>query len=73
MFGKKNRRKPADYNKDGKVPVIRASICTGEKVAGFRNIETGRFEDIMLIRGEQDLKDFMELYDVKKEELKKEW
>jgi hypothetical protein len=31
-------------------PVICASICTGEKVAGFKDIRTGKIEEIMLIR-----------------------
>ena len=30
-------------------PVIRASICTGEEVAGFKDIRTGKIEEIMLI------------------------
>ena len=30
-------------------PVIRSSICTGEKVAGFIELETRHFRDIMLL------------------------
>ena len=29
------------YDKDSKRPVIKASICTGEQVAGFKDIHTG--------------------------------
>ena len=45
-------------------PVIRCSICTGEQVAGFKNIHTGKFEEVMLIRNESDRRTFMEMYDI---------
>ena len=45
-------------------PVIRASICTGEKVAGFRDLRTGRFTEIMLIRTPGDLEEFRRLYGI---------
>ena len=40
------------YDKDSKRPVIKASICTGEQVAGFKDIHTGKIEEVMLIRSE---------------------
>ena len=46
---------------------IRVSICTGEQVAGFENKESGRFEEIALIRSEKDLKDFKERYGIEGE------
>ena len=61
MFGK---IKKASYDKENKKPVIRCSICTGEQVAGFKDIKTGKFEDIMLIKTEKDLKEFMARYDI---------
>ena len=45
-------------------PVLRCSICTGEQVAGFKDLHTGKFLDIMLIRGEKDLQDFKEQYGI---------
>lgn len=42
--------------------VIRSSICTGEKVAGFKDLEGGRFTEVMLIRSKQDEARFKELY-----------
>ncbi len=45
-------------------PIIRASICTGEQVAGFKDLLTGQFHEIMLIRGEKDLEDFKKVYGV---------
>ena len=54
-------------------PVIRSSICTGEKVAGFKNLTTGKFEDIMLIRDDHDLDEFLSLYGVDAGTITKEW
>ncbi len=74
MFFRNGRKKEVTaYDKTGKVPVIRASICTGEKVAGFRDETTGKFEELMLLRNEEDKKDFMLRYGVKEEEIRKEW
>ena len=38
------------YDKENKKPVIKASICNGEQVAGFKDIHTGKSEEVMLIR-----------------------
>ena len=54
-------------------PVIRASICTGERVAGFRDDRTGRFEELMLIRDEADLREFLARYSVDPAQLRREW
>lgn len=61
------------FDKTGKKPVIRASICTGEKVAGFRDEKTGQMEELMLIRGERDLERFIQLYEVKREDIQTIW
>ena len=47
-----------------KSQVLRCSICSGEQVAGFKNIHTGKFEEIMLIRNKSDLDTFMKIYDI---------
>ena len=50
--------------------VIRCSICTGEKVAGFKNRADGRFTEVMLIRTpgeEQRFKDMYHLDEVRTE------
>lgn len=44
--------------------VLRCSICNGEQVAGFKNLRTGKFEEIMLIRDEAALREFKERYGV---------
>lgn len=45
-------------------PVIRSSICTGEKVAGFRHNRDGHFAEVMLIRSQKDLDAFKAEYRV---------
>lgn len=54
------------YDPKTQEPVIRSSICTGEKVAGFKDRKTGKFIDVMLIRDEEDKKRFMEIYGIDK-------
>ena len=45
-------------------PALRCSICTGEQVAGFKNLSDGKFEETMLIRNESDLQAFCEQYGI---------
>ena len=71
MFGRKVQKET--YDRDELRPVIRSSICTGEKVAGFKELRTGKFTEIMLIRNEEDRKLFLERYDISPSELKTEW
>ncbi len=63
MFFKKKSPKRS-YDKEKVKPVIKASICTGEQVAGFVDIHTGAFEDVMLIRNSADLKEFTDQYGI---------
>ncbi|MBQ1354229.1 MAG: aspartate dehydrogenase [Ruminococcus sp.] len=43
---------------------MRSSICTGEKVAGFRDKRDGHFTEVMLIRTPKDEQEFRERYNV---------
>ena len=72
MLFRKKKKAPA-YDWTGKVPVVRSSICTGEQVAGFKDEKTGKFTEIMLIRGEDDLREFLDGYGVAREDLRREW
>ena len=65
LFGRKHT-KPALQGYDGE-PAIRCSICTGEQVAGFRNRETGHFEEVMLLRSPEDLDRFRKKYGIEGE------
>lgn len=73
MFGKRKKSVIPPYNKEGKIPVIRSSICTGEQVAGFKDPVSGKFDDLMLIRDSGDLAAFLSQYQVKEEDIQREW
>lgn len=62
-----------EYDRENQKPVIRSSICNGEKVAGFRDVKTGKFAEIMLIRDNEDLDRFLEDYDISVAEIEKAW
>ncbi len=62
MFKKKVNK--ISYDKENLKPILKCSICNGEQVAGFKNIHTGKFEDVMLIKDIRDLDKFMEMYDI---------
>jgi len=55
------------YDRTRKTPAIRCSICTGEQVAGFRDLESGRFEEVALIRSGEDLEAFRQQYGITEE------
>ena len=60
------------YDKDNKKPVIKASICNGEQIAGFKDIHTGKIEEVMLIKSPTDLEKFKTMYGID-EEIAKEY
>lgn len=62
IFKKKSIVK--SYDKENKRPVIKASICNGEQVAGFKDIHTGKIEEVMLIRSRADLENFKAMYGI---------
>ena len=63
MIRKKAERKT--YDKVNMKPILKCSICNGEQVAGFKNIHTGQWEEVMLIKNEEDLETFKRMYDLK--------
>lgn len=73
MFGRRRKPTAVPYNVNGKIPTIRASICTGEQVAGFKDPVSGKFEELMLIRDNRDLSEFLHKYQVEESEIKREW
>ena len=60
------------YDKENKKPVIKASICNGEQIAGFKDIHTGKIEEVMLIKNLADLEKFKTMYGIN-EEITKEY
>lgn len=63
MFKKRQLQK-ASYDKENQIPILKCSICNGEQVAGFKDVHTGKFEEIMLVRNDRDLEEFKEKYGV---------
>ena len=66
MFGKKKKGlKPSvGYDSSKHVPIIKASICNGEQVVGFKDVNTGHFTEVMLVREHSDLMDFKRMYNL---------
>ena len=60
----KKRAPEKRYDPKKQVPVLKRSICTGETSAGFRDLDTGKFHEIMLIETRRDLDAFMEQYGI---------
>ena len=62
---KKDGRELAEkipFDPEKQIAVLRSSICTGEKGAGFKDLEGGRFTEVMLIRCREDERRFREIY-----------
>ena len=64
MFRKKKTLQTISYDKENWKPVLKCSICNGEKVAGFRNLHTGEFKEECMIRSEKELQDFKAKYGI---------
>jgi hypothetical protein len=58
------KTKTLPYDRENQKPIIKASICNGEQVAGFKDIHTGKFEEVMLIKNTTDLEQFKMLYEI---------
>lgn len=66
-FGRANKQGEAPkvtFDPEHQRAVLRCSICTGEQVAGFQDVQGGKFEEVMLIRDRADLQHFKELYGI---------
>lgn len=66
MFGRKkdNLKNLIEFDPDKQYAVIRSSICTGEKVAGFKNKDDGHFTEVMLIKSPSDEKIFRDTFNL---------
>lgn len=61
LFKRKAIKEEMKFNPDTQYAVIRSSICTGEKVAGFKDKADGHFHEVMLIKNPEDEKRFKEI------------
>lgn len=62
---RKEQAETADYDRENWRPVLKCSICNGEKVAGFKNIHTGEFREESFIRNEEELEAFKQKYGIR--------
>ncbi len=60
----KKRVEPQKYDRENQIPVLHCSICNGEQVAGFKDIHTGKFSEVCLIRNDAELQAFKEQYGI---------
>ncbi len=73
MFGRRKKQAAVPDDRGNKIPVIRSGICTGEQVAGFKDPSSGKFEELMLLRDDRDLQEFLHRYHVEGSEIRREW
>lgn len=72
MFRRRKKAAPQiEFDPARQKAVIKCSICHGEQVAGFKDIETGKFTEVMLIQNANDLEFFKKQYGVS--EISKEY
>ena len=64
LLRKRRMESEIKYDPDKQYAMIRSSICTGEKIAGFRTKEDGHFTEVMLIRSYEDELRFKEMYNL---------
>lgn len=60
MFRKKRTSVSYEYDRETQIPILKCSICNGERVAGFKDLRTGKFEEVMLVRNDGELQEFMQ-------------
>ena len=72
LFGKKKQAEPElpQFDPAQYEPVVRASICTGEKVACMRERTSGKLHEVMFIRTGADLETFCRQYGVTPEQVR---
>lgn len=64
MLFRKKKVEKKDYDREYLRPVLKCSICNGEQVAGFKDIRTGKFQEVRMIRDARDLEEFKDMYGV---------
>lgn len=68
MFGwKKTKQIVPLYDQERETPILLASICTGETLAGFKDKATGHFRSVTLITSPADIEDFKMQYGIEGE------
>ena len=58
LFHRKPKPPAIPYDPAKQQPAVRKSICTGEMTAGFIDLRTGKFTDLMRLDGRAGLEQF---------------
>ncbi len=59
FFSRNKTEKPEPlFDPEQEFPIMRCSICNGERVAGFKNRQTGKFREYGVIRNDKELEEF---------------
>ena len=58
LFHRKSKAPALSYDPATQQPAVRKSICTGEMTAGFIDLNTGKFTDLMRLDGQKGLEQF---------------
>lgn len=65
MFYKKKPPHPTvPYDPATQIPILKCSICNGEQIAGFKDLKTGKFTEVTLIKDSTDLDIFLKMYNL---------
>lgn len=52
------------YDRNTMKPVVKNNLQNGEQSAGFKNLQTGEFLEIMKIHDSKDMDQFLETYEI---------
>ena len=52
------------YNPKIQRPMLRTRIANGERMAGFKDLVTGHFNEVMIISKDEDIEEFMRRYGI---------
>ena len=69
LFAKKQNY--PEFPKEDHVPVLRCSICNGERVLCAKNISTGKLYEIMLVRSDDELAEYCKANAIDPESIEK--
>lgn len=69
----KGKKSHSCFSSEEYKPIIRKSICTGESVLGFKHIKSGKFTDVCLMQGDNDIKLFCKEYGINRDDISIEW
>ena len=65
IFKKKAHSALYPYDSSKEEPFLHANTCNRETVVGFREKDTGKFHEVMMITSDKELEEFKKTYGIK--------